>query len=142
MAVSRNTCTAKSTPRARKNIYYLLSIIYYLKSPGCANGFCPSAPLGVTFVGCDKSNQKHAFPPRKSRPKTTLLCRACFRSPSSFAAIKALLNPTKETVWVITFPFFVCDTLQFAPYSLEKIDSLSFCTKPRLEKQLLYVFTL
>ena len=21
----------------------------------------PSAPLGVTFVGCDKSNQKHAF---------------------------------------------------------------------------------
>ena len=26
-----------------------------------ANGFYPSAPLGVTFVGCDKSNQKHAF---------------------------------------------------------------------------------
>ena len=26
-----------------------------------AKDLYPSAPLGVTFVGCDKSNQKHAF---------------------------------------------------------------------------------
>ena len=64
-AVARNVCTAKNTPRARKNIYYLLSLIHYLlsKVPGCANGFYPSAPLGVTFSGrirrgvaCVKSN--------------------------------------------------------------------------------------
>ena len=64
LAVARSTCISRSIPLgAKENIYYLLSIIHYLlsKVPGCASGFCPSAPLGVTFVGCDKSNQKHAF---------------------------------------------------------------------------------
>ena len=48
VAVSRNTCISISTPLPRKNIYYLLSLIHYLLSevPGCANGFCLSAPLG------------------------------------------------------------------------------------------------
>ena len=60
VAVARNICTAKNTPRARANNYYLLSLIHYLlsKVPGCASGFCPSAPLGVTFVMRHKSNQK------------------------------------------------------------------------------------
>ena len=47
--VARNTRISKSTPLARKNIYYLLSIIYYLKSTGCANGFCSFAPQGYFF---------------------------------------------------------------------------------------------
>ena len=48
VAVSRNTCISISTPLPLKNIYYLLSLIHYLLSevPGCANGFCPSAPQG------------------------------------------------------------------------------------------------
>ena len=75
VAVARNICTAKNTPRARKNIYYLLSLIHYLlsKVPGCANGFYPSAPLGVTFVMRHKSNQKDFFGTAQEGIKMTAL---------------------------------------------------------------------
>ena len=60
---------------AKENIYYLLSIIYYLlsKVPGCASGFCPSAPLGVTFVMRHKSNQKDFFGTAQEGIKMTAL---------------------------------------------------------------------
>ena len=54
VAVTRSICISRSTTLVAKKIsiiYYLLSIIYYLKSPGCASGFCPPAPPGVTFSG-------------------------------------------------------------------------------------------
>ena len=107
-----------------------------------AKGFCPSAPLGVLLSIVTKVPKKTFVLRERADPKQLCFAELVSGPTSSFAAIKALLNPTKETVWVITFPYFVCDTLQFAPYSLEKIDSLSFCTKPRLEKQLLCVFTM
>ena len=72
----------KHTSGAKKIsiIYYLLSIIYYLKSPGCANGFCPSAPLGVTFVMRHKSNQKDFFGTAQEGIKMTALRgKAAFR---------------------------------------------------------------
>ena len=97
---------------------------------------------GLLLSVVTKVTKNTLFLRERADPKQLCFAELVSGPTSSFAAIKALLNPTKETVWVITFPFFVCDTLQFAPYSLEKIDSLSFCTKPRLEKQLLYALTM
>ena len=56
VAVARNICTAKNTPRARENIY-LLSIIYYLKSTVVQTVFVLLLRR-VTFVMRHKSNQK------------------------------------------------------------------------------------
>ena len=91
-------------------------------------GFCPSAPLGVTFVGCDKSNQKHAFLRERADPKQLCFAELVSGPTSSFAAIKALLNPTKETVWAGAFPFCL-RYITVCACSLEKIYILSFLQK-------------
>ena len=80
-----------------------------------ANGLYPSAPLGVTFVGCDKSNQKHAFrygarrnqndgfagekPHFASIAPTVKLCKSppCLRPPLS----SANSNGEWELIYVI-----------------------------------------
>ena len=80
----------------------------------------PSAPLGVTFVGCDKSNQKHAFLRERADPKQLCFAELVSGPTSSFAAIKALLNPTKETVRAAAFPFLIALHYSFRLTHLKK----------------------
>ena len=59
-----------------------------------------------------------------------------FRADFSVSA-KGNNGRLKRRPYEFCLSFFVCAALQLTPYSLEKTDSLSFCRKPRLEKQLL-----
>ena len=67
VAVARNICTAKNTPRARKIsiIYYLLSIIYYLKSPVVQVVFVRPLRLGL-LLSCVTKVTKRTFSVRRT----------------------------------------------------------------------------
>ena len=100
VAVSRNTCISISTPLPRKNIYYLLSLIHYLLSevPGCANDFCPSAPLGLLLSCVTKVTKRTLWVLRRKRESKWRLCggKAAFRFHCAYtlAECKTLLAET------------------------------------------------
>ena len=89
--------------------------------------------LGLLLSVVTKVTKNTLFLRERADPKQLCFAELVSGPTSSFAAIKALLNPTKETVWVVAF-LFCLRNITVSPYSLEKIDSLFFCTKPRPEK--------
>ena len=94
-----------------------------------ANGFCPSAPLGVLLSIVTKVPKKTFVLRERADPKQLCFAELVSGPTSSFAAVKALLNPTKETVRVVAFPFLFALHYSLRLTHLKKIDSLSFLQK-------------
>ena len=142
LPVARSTCISRSIPLARKKIsiiYYLLSIIYYLSCPRLCKWFLSDRSAGVTFVNRHKSNQKDFVSPRKSRPKTTLLCRACFGSHVFFRGNKSSTNLNDRNRTGCRLSFFVCETVQFLSYPTKKQKPVFF-EQSRDLKSSFYIF--
>ena len=67
----------------------------------------PSAPLGLLLSVVTKVTKNTLFLRERADPKQLCFAELVSGPTSSFAAIKALLNPTKETVRAAAFPFLI-----------------------------------
>ena len=60
---------------------------------------------GLLLSVVTKVTKNTLFLRERADPKQLCFAELVSGPTSSFAAIKVLLNPTKETVWVVAFPF-------------------------------------